>query len=143
MQYVVGQDNFDFSSALVASPHKKLSYIEKCFRLFTVWQRIITAITSNMAPEQKKRSRPIPNASQRSKKRQKIETTKGSQAVQKRPVAVDALPWNEVEMPEMFDDAEGFFGLEEVEGVEVVREGNAVKFVSSHGLEMLAATDYL
>jgi hypothetical protein len=30
----------------------------------------------------------------------------------------------------MFEDAEGFFGLEEVEGVEVVREGDVVKFVS-------------
>lgn len=29
----------------------------------------------------------------------------------------------------MFDDAEGFYGLEEVEGVEVVREGGAIKFV--------------
>jgi hypothetical protein len=34
----------------------------------------------------------------------------------------------------MFDDAEGFFGLEEVEGVDVVREGDVVKFVSVHYL---------
>jgi len=32
-------------------------------------------------------------------------------------------------MPEMFDDAEGFYGLEEVEGVEIVRDGQNVKFV--------------
>lgn len=51
--------------------------------------------------------------------------------VQKRAVPLDALPWNEVEMPEMFEDAEGFFGLQEAEGVEVVRHGDAVKFVSS------------
>ncbi len=44
-------------------------------------------------------------------------------------MALDALPWNEVEMPDMFEDAEGFFGLEEVEGVEVIREGDTVKFV--------------
>jgi ATP-dependent RNA helicase DDX24/MAK5 len=31
----------------------------------------------------------------------------------------------------MFEDAEGFFGLEEVEGVEVIREGDTVKFVRS------------
>jgi ATP-dependent RNA helicase DDX24/MAK5 len=82
-----------------------------------------------MAPEQKKRSRPVPNTSQRSKKRQKIEPAKNGQTDQKRPVAVDALPWNEVEMPDIFDDAEGFYGLEEVEGVEIVREGDTVKFV--------------
>lgn len=83
-----------------------------------------------MVPEQKKRARPIPNASQRSKKRQKIEPAKnGQEAPVKRPVALDALPWNEVEMPDMFNDAEGFFGLEEIDGVEVIKEGNTVKFV--------------
>jgi hypothetical protein len=82
-----------------------------------------------MAPEQKKRSRPVPNKSQRSKKRQKIEPTKNGDTVQKPRVAVDALPWNEVEMPEMFDDAEGFYGLEEVEGVEIIRDGDTVQFV--------------
>lgn len=82
-----------------------------------------------MAPEQKKRSRSAPNAGQGSEKRQKIEPVKNVEAVQKRPIAMDALPWNEVEMPEMFDDAEGFLGLEEVEGVEIVREGGTVQFV--------------
>lgn len=83
-----------------------------------------------MAPEQQKRARPVPSGSQRSKKRQKIEPAKNvPEAVVKRPVALDALPWNEVEMPDMYEDAEGFFGLEEIEGVEVIREGNTVKFV--------------
>lgn len=87
-----------------------------------------------MSPEKKKkRARPVPNASQRSKKRQKIESAeKGTESGRKRPVSVDALPWNEVEMPEMFEDAEGFFGLEEVDGVEVVREGDSLKFVCLH-----------
>jgi ATP-dependent RNA helicase DDX24/MAK5 len=79
-----------------------------------------------MAPEQKKRPRPVPNARQRSKKRQKIEPVKNGD---KRRVAVDALPWNEVQMPEMFDDAEGFYGLEEVDGVEIIRDGGTVQFV--------------
>jgi len=83
-----------------------------------------------MAPEQKKRSRPTPKTTQVSKKRQKINSKKDVAApAPKRPVALDALPWNEVEMPDMHDDAEGFFGLEEVEGVEVIREGGIVKFV--------------
>jgi len=85
-----------------------------------------------MAPEQKKRVRLVPKSSQGAKKRQKIEPAKNGN-VEKRPVALDALPWNEVEMPDMFEDAEGFFGLEEVEGVEVVREGDVVKFVSYLG----------
>ena len=83
-----------------------------------------------MAPEQKKRARPVPNTSQRSKKRQKIDPAKNG-AVKKRKVAADALPWNEIQMPDMFDDAEGFFGLEEVEGVEVIREGQTVQFVTA------------
>jgi hypothetical protein len=95
---------------------------------FIPW--ILTASEVKMAPEQKKRSRPVPNASQRSKKRQKIEPVKNGETLQRRPVAVDALPWNEVQMPEMFDDAEGFFGLEEVEGVEIIRDGGTVQFVS-------------
>lgn len=88
-----------------------------------------------MVPEQKKRSRPMPAGSQGSKKRQKIadaaaKTPKDLQSdVKKLPVAADALPWNEVEMPEMFDDAEGFFGLEEIDDVDVVRDGNKVQFV--------------
>ncbi|KAL1836496.1 hypothetical protein VTJ49DRAFT_5070 [Mycothermus thermophilus] len=51
--------------------------------------------------------------------------------VGKRVVGVDSLPWNTVDVPEMFDDAEGFYGLEEVQGVEVVREGGTVKFVAA------------
>jgi ATP-dependent RNA helicase DDX24/MAK5 len=86
-----------------------------------------------MASEKKKRPRPIPTTSQRLTKRQKIERSASNVAndVKKIPVALDALPWNEVEMPEMFEDAEGFFGLEEVEGVEVVREGSKVQFVTT------------
>lgn len=48
----------------------------------------------------------------------------------KRPVSVDALAWKTVDIPEMFDDAEGFFGLEEINGVDIVKDGDVVKFVS-------------
>lgn len=89
------------------------------------------------APQKEKRARPVPVASQRSKKRQKVETTDSyapagvGDDVRKVPVALDALPWNEIEMPDMFEDAEGFFGLEEVDDVEVVRDGNQIRFVST------------
>lgn len=89
-----------------------------------------------MAPVATKRAAPYAQRKAGSKKRQKIEPPTPAAApaqysdVRKQPVAIDSLPWNEVQLPEMFDDAEGFFGLEEVEGVEVVREGDHVKFVS-------------
>lgn len=86
-----------------------------------------------MAAEQMKRARPVPNGSQGSKKRQKTEsTTEVGSDVKRLPVAADSLPWNEVEMPEMFDDAEGFFGLEEIEDVDVVRDGNKIQFVGRY-----------
>ncbi|KAH6842942.1 P-loop containing nucleoside triphosphate hydrolase protein [Chaetomium sp. MPI-CAGE-AT-0009] len=49
----------------------------------------------------------------------------------KRVTSVDSLAWKTVDVPEMFDDAEGFYGLEEVEGVEIVRDGDTVKFVAA------------
>lgn len=49
----------------------------------------------------------------------------------KRAVNVDALSWKTVDVPEMFDDAEGFYGLEVVEGVDIVKDiGGTVQFVS-------------
>lgn len=47
----------------------------------------------------------------------------------KRVTSIDSLAWKTVDVPEMFDDAEGFYGLEEVEGVDIVRDGETVKFV--------------
>ncbi|KAL7276490.1 ATP-dependent RNA helicase [Rhizina undulata] len=43
----------------------------------------------------------------------------------KKGVSIDELEWREVAMPDRLDDVEGFFGLEEVDGVEVsgVEEG--------------------
>ena len=87
---------------------------------------------------EKKGKRPAPGKDGAAKKKRKVETIvdgyvpagKGDD-VRKIPVALDALPWGEVEMPEMFDDAEGFFGLEEVDDVEVVRDGNTVRFMST------------
>ncbi|PQE07618.1 hypothetical protein CJF30_00007382 [Rutstroemia sp. NJR-2017a BBW] len=82
-----------------------------------------------MSTEHKKRPRTDAKGSSKASKRQKIQ--KPSKTAPKKQVAVDSLPWNEVQMPEMFDDAEGFYGLEEVDDVEVVREGDVVRFMSS------------
>lgn len=81
--------------------------------------------TAAMATNQKKRKQ---GASEAPQKRRKTQQPRQTQS--KRPVAVDKLRWKTVDVPEMFDDAEGFYGLEEVEGVEIVREGGAVQFVS-------------
>jgi len=40
-------------------------------------------------------------------------------------VRLDDLSWNEVSVPDQLDDYEGFFGLEEVENVEVVRHADS------------------
>lgn len=45
-------------------------------------------------------------------------------------VAIDDLNWKEATLPDRLDDAEGFYGLEEVEGVDIVRSdgGGEVQF---------------
>lgn len=89
-----------------------------------------------MTDNQKKRKLSTGSATAFSaKKRRKAPTTKkaGPKAAAKPKKVLDAnsLQWKTVDIPEMFDDAEGFFGLEEVTGVEVVRNGNTIKFVST------------
>lgn len=88
-----------------------------------------------MVDNQKKRKLTAGSATASAKKRRKTPITKkaGPKAVAKPKKVLDAnsLPWKSVDIPEMFDDAEGFFGLEEVTGVEVVRNGNTIKFVST------------
>ena len=56
----------------------------------------------------------------RSKKRQRIEAIPRTES--STPVALHALNWKEVTLPDRLEDAEGFFGLEEIEDVEVVRD---------------------
>ena len=43
-------------------------------------------------------------------------------ARKKRIVAADKLNWKAVPLPERLDDAEGFYGLEEIDNVEVLRD---------------------
>lgn len=76
-----------------------------------------------MAPLLSKRSRE--HCSLRSKKRQRIEAIQGTKS--SAPIALHALNWKEVTLPDRLEDAEGFFGLEEIEDVEVVRDGQSGK----------------
>lgn len=98
-----------------------------------------------MDTKQKKRSHSETNGSQKAPKRQKIQKSSKKQKkdAPKKKVAVDSLPWNEVTMPDMFEDAEGFYGLEEVDDVEVVRDGDVVTFVCIPWMEYLRDADYL
>jgi ATP-dependent RNA helicase DDX24/MAK5 len=86
-----------------------------------------------MVPENtKKRKSPSKllkaSKNQAAHKRRKIEPSKKSQkpakvvAPVKKTVRLDELGWQSVDIPEQLDDYEGFFGLEEVEGVEVVKD---------------------
>lgn len=88
---------------------------------------------SNMVDNQKKRKLPAAPANASAKKRRTASATKKagpkSVAKPKRVLEAGSLKWKTVDIPEMFNDAEGFYGLEEVTGVEVVRSGNLVKFV--------------
>ena len=73
-----------------------------------------------MAPMERKRSRDF--TSQRPKKRQRIVETNGTTKAASKTVTLDSLPWNEVPLPDRLEDAEGFFGLEEVENIEVAKD---------------------
>lgn len=61
----------------------------------------------------------------------------------RKAVLLDQLQWNEVALPDRLDDAEGFFGLEEIEGVEIIRDGDGgnvqyrVGKIVSHNLHIL------
>ncbi|KAI3392252.1 hypothetical protein diail_5940 [Diaporthe ilicicola] len=65
------------------------------------------------------------------KKRKKAPAKASKSSKPKRVVDANSLAWKAVDLPEMFNDAEGFFGLEEISGVDVVRNGNVVKFVTA------------
>ena len=74
-----------------------------------------------MAPIVKKRQRDL--ASFKAKKRRRIELENDSSLEDPngRAVGLDRLPWNQVPVDRL-EDAEGFFGLEELSDVEVVRD---------------------
>ena len=74
-----------------------------------------------MAPIEMKRRRDL--ASFKAKKRQRIDFEKNDseEGLEAGAVGVDKLPWNQVAVDRL-EDAEGFFGLEELSDVDVVRD---------------------
>ena len=83
-----------------------------------------------MAAAEKKRPLHPKAAPMEARKRRKMDGKEQSQpqakarseVVRKIGVKADALRWKSISMPDHLDDYEGFFGLEEVEDVEVTRD---------------------
>ena len=74
-----------------------------------------------------------------SKKRQKVEIAGHDSTISNCIFNTDELNWQKVQLPDRLDDAGGFFGLEEIEGVEVVRpKGKGqIKFKVCRGAKLL------
>ncbi|KAF2624527.1 DEAD-domain-containing protein [Macroventuria anomochaeta] len=70
-----------------------------------------------------KRAHNPPKAAHKAHKRQKLETVpKPSTKKQKRKVQLNDLGWKTVGMPDRLEDTEGFYGLEEIDDVEVIKD---------------------
>lgn len=85
-------------------------------------KRKATAQTNGDNPSKKAKSQ-HPNP------KPKLKTKTKPKSTLKKPVSIDSLRWRKAELPDMFDDAEGFYGLEEIDDVEIVRNNNIVEFV--------------
>ncbi len=80
-------------------------------------------ILLGMAPIVKKRAQIEVNFGSRKRQKHDQELNRPFQESSTQPVSLDTLPWQEVAFPENgFEDAEGFFGLEEISNVEVVKD---------------------
>jgi threonine dehydrogenase-like Zn-dependent dehydrogenase len=55
-------------------------------------------------------------------KKRTLETGPPQNRTKKAKILADELAWKEVAMPDRLDDVEGFFGLEEIDGVDVVAD---------------------
>lgn len=77
-----------------------------------------------MAPIPAKRAKDF-NA-QKFRKRQRIEPRARAKSTLS-SVPLEALSWKETALSDRLDDAEGFFGLEEIDDVEVVRDASSGK----------------
>ncbi|KAI0095747.1 DEAD-domain-containing protein [Hypoxylon sp. NC0597] len=56
-----------------------------------------------------------------------LRSTKKTKA--RKPIGANSLQWRKAKLPDMFNDAEGFYGLEEVDDVEVIRNSdNTIEF---------------
>lgn len=70
-----------------------------------------------------KRSRSQKDRSAKTNKRRKVNASAAdsSDDAAKDFVDIDQLDWQTVTLPDRLEDAEGFYGLEEIDGVDIVR----------------------
>ena len=70
-----------------------------------------------------KRAHNPAKAAHKAHKRQRLENApKSATKKQKRRVQLNDLGWKTVGMPDRLEDTEGFYGLEEIDDVDVVRD---------------------
>ena len=81
----------------------------------TIHQRL------NMAPIVKKRQRDLASFKTKKRRRIELENDNSLEDPDGRAVGLDKLPWNQVPVDRL-EDAEGFFGLEELSDVDIVRD---------------------
>lgn len=93
-----------------------------------------------MAAIPTKRALPAKVAAMKAKKRQKLDHSsdqihRAANPKKKAKTAsrLDDLAWKDISMPDRLEDYEGFFGLEEVDGVEVVKDASSgqISFLSN------------
>ncbi|KAK6536659.1 ATP-dependent RNA helicase [Arthrobotrys megalospora] len=78
----------------------------------------------------------------KARKRRKIGSA-ASQAIPKRwkTVAPDSLKWRKVDMPDRLDDVEGFFGLEEIDDVQIVNNNGLLEFKAARAADSEAESE--
>lgn len=80
-----------------------------------------------------KRGREGRGLADKSKKKAKVQAQSGAanpDPASSQVFGVDDLDWKSVQLPDRLDDLGGFFGLEEIDGVDIVRQKDAgdIKF---------------
>ena len=80
-----------------------------------------------MAPITSKRSREAPSQEARKRQRINVRRSESKAASQFTSVALDSLLWKQAPQSDLTEDAEGFFGLEEIDDVHVVRDTKSGK----------------
>lgn len=107
-----------------------------------------------MAASENKRALPPKVAAMKARKRQKLDgpkavsktaASKSSKAPPRsEKVRLDDLAWSEVEMPDRLEDFEGFYGLEEIDDVDVVKDDNGIisyRAISDNAIKKRAASE--
>ncbi|KAL5386192.1 ATP-dependent RNA helicase [Paraphaeosphaeria sporulosa] len=86
-----------------------------------------------------KRPHAAPRPAHPTHKRQKLEkpSAPAKPPAPRRKIRLDDLSWKAVSMPDRLEDFEGFYGLEEIDDVEVVREGATLSFGTRKSEEQL------